>query len=230
MKENLFSLREEEIFQTLQDLGGCEFVLIGGYAVNAYTLPRFSVDCDIVIKDEHEFKKVEKRLSKRGYARAKSTVGFQYSGEFSRYEKKLEHNFKVGVDILMGKVHDRMTRATFLADWVFASSSRKALKGKTITKEIQLKIINIDALLVMKIISSRVTDIRDVFMMMPNAKDKEWIRKEVQKRYDLKDRIQRVLDKVNSKQFKDGLSGVYGYFDPKVFEKHKKAILMLLHD
>ena len=38
------------------------------------------------------------------------------------------------------------------------------------------------------------------------------------------------IDKVTSKQFKDGLSGVYGYFDAKVFEKHKKTILTFLGD
>ena len=49
----------------------------------------------------------------------------------------------------------------------------KILKGKTIAEELKLRIINIDALLVMKIISYRSTDIRDLFMMFPNAKNKE---------------------------------------------------------
>ncbi|MEK6837517.1 MAG: hypothetical protein AABX69_02600, partial [Nanoarchaeota archaeon] len=87
-----------------------------------------------------------------------------------------------------------------------------------------------DALLVMKIISCRPTDIRDAFMMIPNAKDKEWIKSEITLRYDLRNRINKIIDKVTSKQFKDGLSGVYGYFDAKVFEKHKKAILTFLDE
>ena len=101
------------------------------------------------------------------------------------------------------------------------------MKGKTIAEELKLQIIDIDALLIMKIISCRTTDIRDVFMMLPNAEDKEWIISEIEKRYDFNNRIKIVADKVNSKQFKDGLSGVYGYFDEKVFEKHKKAIAEL---
>jgi hypothetical protein len=48
-------------------LKGCDFVIIGGYAVNAYTLPRFSVDCDIVIKDENELRKIEEVLLGLGY-------------------------------------------------------------------------------------------------------------------------------------------------------------------
>ena len=45
-------LREKEIFETLKKICKFKFVVIGGYAVNPYTIPRFSVDCDIVIKDE----------------------------------------------------------------------------------------------------------------------------------------------------------------------------------
>ena len=50
----MLQLREKEIFETLKKMNNFKFVIIGGYAVNAYTLPRFSVDCDIVIKDKEE--------------------------------------------------------------------------------------------------------------------------------------------------------------------------------
>ena len=39
------------------------------------------------------------------------------------------------------------------------------------------------------------------------------------------ERISIIVDKVNSKQFRDGLSGIYGYIDMNTFEKHKKLIL-----
>ena len=60
MIKNFLSLREEEIFKTIKELKECDFVIIGGYAVNTYTLPRFSVDCDIVIKNEIALEKIEK--------------------------------------------------------------------------------------------------------------------------------------------------------------------------
>ena len=53
-------LREKEIFETLKKIKKSRFVVIGGYAVNTYTLPRFSIDCDIVVKDHKELKKIEK--------------------------------------------------------------------------------------------------------------------------------------------------------------------------
>ncbi len=227
MIKDLFSLREEEIFKTLKELKRCDFVIIGGYAVNAYALPRFSVDCDIVIPDENGLKEIEKILLKIGYKKEKQPQEASYSGKFYRYEKKLENNFAVSMDVLVHDVSDRMTGVIFSADWVFENSSSRMLNGKTITEELKVPIINIDALIVMKMISCRSTDIRDVFMMIPKAINKEWIKSELSLRYDFNDRFTKIIEKVNSNQFKDGLSGVYGKFDQKTFEKHKNAILTL---
>lgn len=227
MNYDLFSLREEEIFRTLQSLRDCHFVIIGGYGVNTYTLPRFSVDCDIVIKDESEAKKIEKILPTQGYKKQEFPKGIPYAGDFVRYEKILQKNFSVSMDILISHVHDRMTGVVFSADWIFQHTKQRSLKGKTITQELQVRIIDIDALVVMKIISCRSTDIRDVFMMLPYVKNKERIESEVNLRYSLQEKIQIILTKIESKQFKDGLAGVYGQFDTKVFEKHKKTVRSL---
>ena len=50
----MLQLREKEIFETLKQLKKFKFIIIGGYSVNAYTLPMFSVDCDIVIRDKNK--------------------------------------------------------------------------------------------------------------------------------------------------------------------------------
>jgi len=225
MNNDLFSRREEAIFQTLDALKACEFVVIGGYAVNAYSLPRFSIDCDIVIKNDTELKKIVKILETIGYTRVASSEDVPYAGSFARYEKILAQDFRVSIDILIGRVIDRQTNATFDATWVFSHASKRPLKGKTIREEVTVRIIDIDALLVMKITAARATDIRDVFMMLPSANNKEWIRTEIALRCDVRERISIVAKKVNAPQFKDDLAGVYGRVDQKVFEKHKKAIL-----
>ena len=51
--------REKQILEILQKLPKNEFSLIGGYAVNAYTLPRFSIDCDLVLKIIKQGKKFQ---------------------------------------------------------------------------------------------------------------------------------------------------------------------------
>lgn len=218
-------LREKEIFETLKKIRKSNFAVIGGYAVNAYTLPRFSVDCDIVIKSAKELKKIEKTLLELGYKKEKNySDEFSYGGNFKRYEKELSQNFKVSMDILIEEVFDRQTKAKFSADWVFDNSALRTLQGKTISEQLKLKIINADALFAMKLICCRQTDIRDVFLLINYIKNKEWIKKEVSERYNLKDRLSKVISKINSKQFKDELQGVFGMVDDKLFERNKKLI------
>jgi len=224
MNTNLYSIREQEIFNTLKQIRTCDFVLIGGYAVNAYTLPRFSTDCDIVTKNVKELNKIAKILKRAGYKKNRLEGAVTYSGKFSRYTKILEKNFSVSIDILIGNVSDRMTGAVFSSNWIFKKAIMSRLNGKTIIEELQLKILDIDALIVMKTISCRATDIRDIFMMLPKAKDNEWIKKEIRSRFNYTDRITKIYGKISSKQFKDGLSGVYGHLDDELFEKHKNTV------
>ncbi|MDO8459593.1 MAG: hypothetical protein Q7S74_00645 [Nanoarchaeota archaeon] len=222
----MLQLREKEIFETLKKIDKFNFVIIGGYAVNAYTLPRFSVDCDIVVKDTKELKEIEEVLINFGYIKEENNKDkTSYYGDFLRLEKDLGDNIKVSVDILIKEVLDRQTNATFPADWVFDNSEIRTLRGKTITEELKLKIINLDALFVLKFVSCRLTDIRDIFMLAPNIKNKERVKEEISKKYDFNKLFSKVENKITSKQFKDSLQGVYGIIDEKVFEKHKKAIL-----
>ena len=220
-------LREKEIFETLKNIKKNKFVIIGGYAVNAYTLPRFSVDCDILIKDHKELLKIEEKLFEVGYHKVKNTTETPYDSTFARYEKEISPNFVVSMDILIGEVLDRDTKAKFSADWVFENSSLRKLQGKTISEQLKLAIVNIDALFAMKLISCRQTDIRDLFLLVSSMKDKNWIKKEVSDRYSLQNRIAKALTKINSKQFKDELQGVFGIIEDKIFERNKKMILEL---
>lgn len=221
----LLQLREKEVFEALKKIKNQKFAVIGDYAVNAYTLPRFSVDCDIVTKNKAETEKITKELDKLDYKRAQDTDFGLYSGNFLRYEKTIRKNFIVSFDILIKNVYDRQTKAVFSAEWVFRNSALRILKGKTITEELKLRIVNPEALIVMKFVSCRNADIRDVFMLIPQAKDAGWVKKEISERVDFMDRFSKIKGKIVSEQFKDNLQGVYGYIDNKLFEKHKKALL-----
>ncbi|MBI1935342.1 hypothetical protein HYS31_02775 [Candidatus Woesearchaeota archaeon] len=206
---DLLQLRENEIFEALKKIKNCIFVVIGGYAVEG----------------KAEAAKIGKELIKINYVRSTDTDLVQYHEEFLKYEKTIMKNFKVSVDILIANVSDRLTKGIFSAEWVFRNSAVRALKGKTIQEELKLRIINMDALLAMKFVSCRNADIRDVFMLMPQAKDAGWIKSEVSERCEFKGRFQKIKDKITSIEFKNNLQGVYGYVDSKVFEKHKKAVL-----
>src|SRR3989344_8444155 len=220
---DMLQLREKEIFETLKKIRNFKFVVIGGYAVNAYTLPRFSVDCDIVVEEGSQIKGIEDELNAIGYLKEKTDfINLPYHKEFRRYEKEIAKNFRVSIDLMIKNVSDRKTHALFSAEWIFKNSSLRLLKGKTIAEELRLRIISLDALIVTKIVSCRSTDIRDVFMLMPQASNAEWIKEEVAKRCEFNERFETVRDKITSAEFKDNLQGVYGKIDEKVFEKHKK--------
>lgn len=223
---SLFSSREKEIFDTLRELHGLDLVLIGGYAVNAYTLPRFSVDCDIVIKDKKELGKIESILKKLGYKKeTHAKVDLPYHKNFVRYEKEIGKNFRVSLDILIKEVLDRRTKASFSADWIFSHSSKKRTRGKTILENLEIRVANPYALVAMKWVSCRINDIRDIFMLMPEVKDRENLRKEISQRTNFKEAFNRIKEQITSEKFRNSLQGVYGYLHTKIFEKHQKSVL-----
>ena len=216
-------LRESEVFGTLKGLQEFRFVIIGGYAVNAYALPRFSVDCDIVIENLAEAARIEAALQKLGY-RKTEPIDAGNPIDFARYEKELADSFSVSFDLLIKVVFDRQTNVSIPAGWVFKNSEIRSLRGKTIAEKLSARIIVIDALFVMKMISCRSTDIRDIFMMAASVKDRKWIKAEVSSRCDFKERLGRVIGIVTSKKFRNGLQGVYGLIDNQTFQKSIDAI------
>ena len=224
-----FTLREREIFRILKIIKDFEFVIIGGYAVNAFTLPRFSVDCDLVVKNSNELDDLRNILGMNGYYKSKDFVenDVPYKNKFERWVKEIMPSFEVSLDILIDNVLDRNTKAKFSADWVFENSKVRTLKGKTIREQLKARIVNPDALFAMKLSICRQNDVRDLFLLIPLIDNKEWIKKEVSSRYEFKERLSKALKYINSKQFKDSLQGVFGMIDNKLFDKNKKLMLSL---
>jgi len=218
-------LREKEIFETLKGIKSLEFVVIGGYAASAYAPPRFSVDCDIVARTASEARKIGARLKELGYKRISAgTAEAAYGGAFERFGKVLPNGFVASVDLLIASVADRGTSAVFTADWIFGNSSLRGLRGRTIAERLPLRILDPDALFVMKAVSCRPSDIRDVFMLAPLIEDLGWVLAGISERCDANVTRGRILRAVDSKQFKDGLQGVFGRLDKKLFERHRDAL------
>ena len=70
--------------------------------MSAYTLPRFSVDCDLVVKDMKIAKRIVGILQKRGFSVVtKSQVESKYEGSFMRLEKIIEGAYKLSFDLLV---------------------------------------------------------------------------------------------------------------------------------
>jgi len=215
------SLREQEIFRALSSLSGCDFSIIGGYAVNAYVLPRFSVDCDLVASGA-EGKKISAILVKRGYVKAANAHEAYHN--FERFEREVAPGFFSSFDLLIDSVHDRQSGATFSADWVIGNSSLQTLAGKTVPERRTLRILSADALFVMKFACARVSDIRDLFMLCTEVKDWEFARREIGVRIGFGKQHAKIMEKVRSRQFKNNLEGVFGYVEPHAFAKRLAAM------
>lgn len=225
---DILSVREREIFDTLRSLEGEQFLLIGGYAVNAYTLPRFSVDCDIVIKDRYGLGRIERILSGRSYKEIKTRSDLPYHGEFIRYEKEVRPGFRASMDILVGTVSDRQSGASFPWSYLAENSRRMRLNAKTFPDALEALVPDAETLLIMKFASCRGTDIRDIFMLIVHIEDLKGLRRAIRKQgIDFKKSYDRIRELVTSKEFKKNLEGVYGYVDESAFDKHRKLILRL---
>ncbi len=228
---DLFSLREMEIFEGLRRLTGTEFVVIGGYAVNAYAPPRFSVDCDVVVENGKHAERMAHRLVERGFKNAESgkTPG-RYGGAFVRMEKTLGNGLKASFDLLIREVYDQRTRARFSFPWIHSHSARRVLRGKTFPSPLETRIADADALVVMKLVASRKADLRDVFMLAPQTEtreSREFVRREVSQRTDWKAAIARASETILSKEFRKNVEGVYGGVDEKTFQRHVEAFRKL---
>ena len=222
-----FEEREKFIFALLRKLESkAEFVVIGGYAINAYTLPRFSVDCDIVIRDRKAMRSVKIFLESKGFTeKAKGTVP-AYKGEFLSLATKKP--VATTFDILAGVVEDRITGTLFPAELIFEHSANRAIFGKGSPVRIDTRVADAEMLFVMKAVSSRKSDIRDVFMLASTKLDRGKILQITKEVPIPAESIEKIVLKVNSKGFRDALQGVFGMLPEKQFETSKKKLLALL--
>lgn len=213
----MLELREKEILSTLEKIKNFDFVLICGYAVNVYTQPRFSVDCDIVVQNKEEAKKIRIVLEKEGYREKEINPNIPYHGEFLCLVKKI-NDYSVPFGILIGNVIDRDTGLKFPAEWIFENSKKQTLVGKANLIKIDLKVANPEILIIMKLAASRISDFRDIFMLLDENINLEYVFSEL-KTYRLYDKLRKFREYVTSKSFKDSLQGVFGKIDEKVFNK-----------
>lgn len=226
----MFEEREKQMFSLLEEANKkLEFVLIGGYAINSYTLPRFSVDCDVVVKNAKEMKKFEEFLEKNNFKqRAKGKVT-AYKGDFVSLIKKPEI---ITFDILSQSIEDRQSGTIIPAKTIFQYSSIRTIFGKGSPIQIKIRVADAEMLFIMKAITGRTTDIRDIFMLASTKLDSKKIIKIRKEILPQKQHLEKVIQIIESKDFKNSLQGVYGKLPEKQFETTKnklKAILKLFY-
>jgi hypothetical protein len=209
--------REEAVLKTLESLPKENIILIGGYAVNAYVPPRFSIDCDLVVL--REGKEVETLLQKQGFKKIKIEIKAPSSIDgYTRYNRGAE---KVAFDLLFGSVLDRQTGISFEAQLFENRSATRTTLGRISTTRITMKIANPELLIAMKFVSGRKQDVRDIFMLAGTKLNWNEVQELISKKCSPKLIAKRTKEfrkiAVDSPEYRDNLQGPYGKMPDETF-------------
>ena len=196
--------KENSIFEILQKFidASLNFVIVGGYAVSSFK-HRFSVDADIVIKNEN-LKDFEKILRKGGF---KKTISKEleniYSSRFISYDKDT-----ASIDLMIDALASRTTDASFSYELLLNNASKRKIIG--IEKEITTLVPDKEILIVTKIHSGRLTDFRDIAALAKYSELNK-IRKFlfVGNITEVNNNLRNLKKIVNDQKFVDSFKGVF---------------------
>jgi len=161
--------RETEIMRILKVLGQAtnRFVLIGGYAVNAYGQHRFSVDCDLVTNDQI-LPMLARVLEKEGYTLQNPRARQPRGVNVMEYRKSVGTE-SAKVELFVNKVVNRSTAGTWTYNFVSENSGDETVVGAT--ESILSRVAERNLLVAMKLHAARPQDLGDVVML---SKGTDW--------------------------------------------------------
>jgi hypothetical protein len=232
----IMNLREEEISRIVEQLSkrteGFEnpkTVLIGGYALRAFTsLSRYTRDCDFVLKksDGWNLDKIRKLLPEN-----LSTEVFEKrdSYGFLRCIKLLKAGAKISLDFMEGEVRGRTEEQLFFITEKFLQKTKKAripIAGKTI----EVYVPDYTDYLILKFMSARPSDIRDIATLVwkndiPSNLEVE-ARKELAHPEIVEKNLEFIQKDISDKRFVDSWRGTF--VTTEFTDKTKEEILRKL--
>ncbi len=161
--------REAEIIRVLKLLATHRdrFVVVGGYAVNALTSHRFSVDCDLVVA-RNNVEIIKRILREEDYKRRKPTRRVRPSHAVRREEFiKLVGARSVSVDLFIDRLVCRQTAGK----WTYGLLKRNSFESNVVglTDSARAFVPKRELLIAMKVHAGRGADLRDLVMLGEGA-------------------------------------------------------------
>jgi len=213
--------REEEILKILTYLSGKtkfftkpKLILIGGYALRAFIkFSRYTRDCDFILKKKNGWYLDElKQIIPKGWRvealEKKDGYGFMRWIKFLKYDKA---RIKVSLDFMEGEIRGREKEEVVIIDDEMINNSEEV----TITiagHEVRVHVPRYVDYVIMKVISCRASDIRDLASLIHENGIPKELRRRVEKIIPnpaifyakIKERI---IPEIKSKTFLDSWRG-----------------------
>jgi hypothetical protein len=238
----MMRMREEKIFSYLESISqktegfsNPKLIVIGGYALRAYIpFSRFTRDCDFVIKKEDDWKidEIKKLLSKEINIETfekKDEYGFLRMIDFIEAGR---NKIKISLDFMEGQIRGRTGEEIFLIDEKFIDNSTMT-KIQIAGKEIDIYVPDYADYLIMKVVSGRPSDIRDIAALIWKNDIPENITtrlKEILPFPDIffKNINEIIVPSISNKRFVNSWRGTY--ITTEFTEENKTKILKKLTD
>lgn len=240
---DFMKFREVEVEKILEYISKCtdgfenpKIVVIGGYALRAFTaFSRYTRDCDFVLKklDGWNLDRIQKLLLKD-----LSIEVFEKRGSygFLRCIKLLKvdgRSAKISVDFMEGEVRGRTEEQIFFITEEFLQKATK-VKIRVAEKEVEIFVPDYADYLLLKIMSARPSDVRDVATLVwkngiPNGL-KERAKRALAYPEILKKNMALIIDDISDKRFLDSWKGTFvtTEFTEKTREEVLKELKKLL--
>lgn len=218
--------RERAVLETLEKIPKQHVVLIGGYAVNVYVPPRFSVDCDLVVLEG--LAKFEAALAKEGFVRA--ARGEVPEGSYVRYVREKED---VSFDLLVNSVLDRATGVRFEAELFKKHARNRTTVGRVNPIRIDLTVADPELLFAMKFVSGRRQDVRDLFLLSGERLDWGVVGTLLRQKCTLdliRIRAAAIGGSIGGRQYRPSLQGAFGKIPDDRFEACKARLSGFLEE
>ena len=232
----IMNLREEEISKIVEQLSkltdGFEnpkIVLIGGYALRAFTsLSRYTRDCDFVLKksDGWNLDKIQRLLPKDLSA---DVFEKRDSYGFLRCIKLLKIGVKISLDFMEGEVRGRTEEQIFFITEKFLQKTRK-VEISIAEKTVEVYIPDYVDYLILKLMSARPSDIRDIATLIWKNGIPDNLEEEAKKKLAHPEIIEKNLKliqkDISDKRFLDSWKGTF--VTTEFTEKTKEEVLKKL--
>ena len=212
--------RERACFALLRSLEARDAVLVDGYAVSAYGLPRFSVDVDLVLPGS-TLRRFRPILKAAGLVRVREwRGGAAFAGCAERWSRG-EGPMPVSVDLLVDGISDRVSGAAHSFAAVRRGATRRVVRGLGPSSEARALVAAPEVLIGLKLEAGRRVDLRDIAVLS----GADWrlegivsflrgVRTDV-----LREHVEALGRALGQREFQDSLKGVY-MLDERAFTRY----------